>query len=133
VVGVVELGQRGEDRLAPGVGPPAADDRLAGDRLGDARHRAARRGEHDAVLLDEREPAARARAPSRPGRAPRDPPAPAPRRRAPPPPPAAPPAPPSRGRSPYDWPACPRHAPWPASRPRACRPAARSTQSAAFA
>ena len=56
---VVDLGQRVEDRLALGMRPPAADDRLAGDRLGDARHRAARRREHDAVLLDELEPARR--------------------------------------------------------------------------
>jgi hypothetical protein len=57
IVASGELRQRREDRPALRVRPPAADDRLARDRLGHARHRAACAREHDLVLFQEREPA----------------------------------------------------------------------------
>src|SRR5688572_10375453 len=58
---VVDLRECGEDRLAFGMRPPAADDRLAGNGFGDGGDGTARGGEHDAVFLDELDPAVRAR------------------------------------------------------------------------
>ena len=45
--------ERSENLTATRMAPPAPTNRLTSDRLGKARHRPARRHEHDAVLFDE--------------------------------------------------------------------------------
>jgi len=48
-------GRERKDLVSVGVRPPTAFDRTTGDVLGEARHRAARGLQHDAVLCYERE------------------------------------------------------------------------------